>query len=118
VSESSAQFKEGNHDVVDESKMETHKVFPKIESTASSKFSKVFSENGAVVPEAEGTLQLNAGFRKRKQKSFNLKVRIVCFPVSILWFIVSYFLCDIDLFHASMMYFVCCRMMKLILVLI
>ncbi|XP_068463375.1 protein ALWAYS EARLY 3 isoform X1 [Phaseolus vulgaris] len=71
--ESSAQFKEGNHDVVGESKMETHKVFPKIESTASSKFSKVFSDNGAVVPEAEGTLQLNAGFRKRKQKSFNLK---------------------------------------------
>ncbi|KAK8470956.1 hypothetical protein PHAVU_003G103001 [Phaseolus vulgaris] len=76
--ESSAQFKEGNHDVVGESKMETHKVFPKIESTASSKFSKVFSDNGAVVPEAEGTLQLNAGFRKRKQKSFNLKYDGFC----------------------------------------
>ncbi|XP_052727677.1 protein ALWAYS EARLY 3 isoform X3 [Vigna angularis] len=71
--ESSAQFKEGNRDVVDESKMEAHKVFIKIESSASSKFPKVFSDNGVVVPEAEGTLQLNAGFRKRKQKSFNLK---------------------------------------------
>ncbi|XP_047153750.1 protein ALWAYS EARLY 3 [Vigna umbellata] len=71
--ESSAQFKEGNRDVVDESKMEAHKVFIKIESSASSKFPKVFSDNGVVAPEAEGTLQLNAGFRKRKQKSFNLK---------------------------------------------
>lgn len=88
MSESSAQFKEGNRDVVDESKMEAHKVFIKIESSASSKFPKVFSDNGVVVPEAEGTLQLNAGFRKRKQKSFNLKVRIVYFPVSILWFLV------------------------------
>ncbi|KAG5101318.1 hypothetical protein JHK84_046287 [Glycine max] len=71
--ESSAQFKEGNHDAVDESKMETHKVFPRIESTASSKLGKVFSDNGVAVPEAEGAHQLNAGFRKRKQKSFNLK---------------------------------------------
>ncbi|CAJ1941052.1 unnamed protein product [Sphenostylis stenocarpa] len=71
--ESSAQFKGGNHDAVDECKMETHKVYPKIESTASSKLSKVFVDNGAAVPEAEGTLQLSAGFRKRKQKSFNLK---------------------------------------------
>ena len=76
VSESSAQFKEGNHDAVDESKMETHKVFPRIESTASSKLGKVFSDNGVAVPEAEGAHQLNSGFRKRKQKSFNLKVRI------------------------------------------
>lgn len=71
--ESSAQFKEGNHDVVDESKMETHNVFPRIESTASSKSGKVFFDNGVAVPESEGTDQLNAGFRKRKQKSFNLK---------------------------------------------
>nr|KYP58067.1 Lin-9 isogeny [Cajanus cajan] len=71
--ESSAQFKEGNHDVVDESKMETHNVFPRIESTASSKSGKVFFNNGVAVPESEGTDQLNAGFRKRKQKSFNLK---------------------------------------------
>jgi len=56
--------------------METHKVFPRIESTASSKLGKVFSDNGVAVPEAEGAHQLNAGFRKRKQKSFNLKVRI------------------------------------------
>ncbi|TKY54129.1 ALWAYS EARLY 3 protein [Spatholobus suberectus] len=70
--ESSAQFKERNHDV-DESKMETHNIFPRIESTASSKLGKVFSDNGAAVPEAEGAHQLNAGFRKRKQKSFNLK---------------------------------------------
>ncbi|XP_027918483.1 protein ALWAYS EARLY 3 [Vigna unguiculata] len=67
--ESSAQFKEGNRDVVDESKMESHKVFPKIESTASSKFSKVFSDNG-VVPEAEGTPHLSAGFRKRRQRFY------------------------------------------------
>ncbi|KAL3012016.1 hypothetical protein AAZX31_07G231600 [Glycine max] len=71
--ESSAQFNKGNHDVVDESKMETHKVFPRIESTASNKLGKVFSDDGAAVPEAEGAHQLNAGFKKRKQKSFNLK---------------------------------------------
>ncbi|KAL2339063.1 hypothetical protein Fmac_013509 [Flemingia macrophylla] len=71
--ESSAQFKEGNHDIVDESKLETHNVFPKIESTASSKLGKVLSDNGAAVPESEGTHHLNAGFRKRKQKSFNVK---------------------------------------------
>lgn len=71
--ESSAQFKEGNHDVVDESKMETHNVFPRIGSTASSKLGKVLSDNGAGVPGAEGGHQLNAAFRKRKQKSSNLK---------------------------------------------
>ncbi|KAK7264608.1 hypothetical protein RJT34_32217 [Clitoria ternatea] len=71
--ESSAQFKEENHDAGDESKMETHNVFPKIESTASSKLGKVFSDNGPAVPEAEGVHQLNAGFRKRKQK-FTLKI--------------------------------------------
>ncbi|XP_027329953.1 protein ALWAYS EARLY 3 isoform X2 [Abrus precatorius] len=71
--ESSAHLKEGNHDVVDESKMETHNVFPRIKTTASSKLSKAFSDNGAAVPEAEGEQQLNAGFRKRKQKSFTLK---------------------------------------------
>ncbi|KAK7292297.1 hypothetical protein RIF29_08075 [Crotalaria pallida] len=70
--ESSSQFKEGNPDI-DESKMKTHNVFPKIESTASSKLGKVFSNNRTAVPEAEGAHQLNAGTRKRKQNSFTLK---------------------------------------------
>lgn len=81
-SESSAQFKEGNHDI-DESKVKTHNIFPKIESTASSKLGKVFSEDGDVVPEAEGAYQLNAGIRKRKQNSFILKVRTGYFPAFI-----------------------------------
>ncbi|XP_061349128.1 protein ALWAYS EARLY 3 [Gastrolobium bilobum] len=71
--ESSAQFKEGNHEVVNESKMETHNVSPRIESTTSSKLAKVFSDNGVAVPEAEGADLLNAGIGKRKQKSSTLK---------------------------------------------
>ncbi|KAJ1427279.1 SANT/Myb domain [Sesbania bispinosa] len=72
--ESSAQVKEGNHDVVDESKMERHNVFPRIDSTTSSKLGKVYSDNnGAAATEAEGAYQLNAGIRKRKQKSSTLK---------------------------------------------
>ncbi|KAJ1395191.1 SANT/Myb domain [Sesbania bispinosa] len=72
--ESSAQVKEGNHDVVGESKMERHNVFPRIDSTTSSKLGKVYSDNnGAAATEAEGAYQLNAGIRKRKQKSSTLK---------------------------------------------
>lgn len=60
--------------------METDNVFPRIESTAKSKLGKVFSDNGAAAPEAEGAYQLNTGSRKRKQKSFTLKVRNGYFP--------------------------------------
>ncbi|MED6182264.1 hypothetical protein PIB30_027105 [Stylosanthes scabra] len=70
-SESSAQVREGNHDV-EESKVKMHKV-PKIVRTASSTLGKIFSDGGAAVPEAEGVYQLNAGIRKRKQKSLSLK---------------------------------------------
>ncbi|KAI4345449.1 hypothetical protein L6164_012572 [Bauhinia variegata] len=71
--ESSAWVKEENHDVVDESRMETHNTFPRVESTASSKLSKACSDNGAAVPDTEGPHLLNAGIRKRKQKSVPLK---------------------------------------------
>ncbi|MED6106461.1 hypothetical protein PIB30_005096 [Stylosanthes scabra] len=70
-SESSAQVREGNHDV-EESKVKMHKV-PRIVRTASSTLGKIFSDGGAAVPEAEGVCQLNAGIRKRKQKSLSLK---------------------------------------------
>ncbi|KAF1875797.1 hypothetical protein Lal_00006427 [Lupinus albus] len=69
--ESSAQFKEGNHDI-DESKMKKHNV-PKIESTTSTKHGKAFSDNIAAAPDSEGAYQLNAGVGKRKQNSFTLK---------------------------------------------
>ena len=94
-SESSAQVKEENHDV-DESKMKGHNV-SKIESTASSRLGKVFSDGGAAVPEVEGVYQLNAGIRKRKQKSFTLKVRTYfpAFSCKIYGFSLSlYFLCE------------------------
>ncbi|XP_025630070.1 protein ALWAYS EARLY 3 isoform X2 [Arachis hypogaea] len=68
-SESSAQVREGNHDV-EESKVKMHKA-TKIERTASSALGKIFSD-GAAIPEGEGVYQLNAGIRKRKQKSFSL----------------------------------------------
>ncbi|XP_057419414.1 protein ALWAYS EARLY 3 isoform X2 [Lotus japonicus] len=68
-SESSAQVKEGNHDVIDESKVETRNVFPRLESTASSKLGK----NGAAAPEAEAAYQRNVGNRKRKQRPFTSK---------------------------------------------
>ncbi|CAJ2634347.1 unnamed protein product [Trifolium pratense] len=65
--ESSVQFNEGNHDVVDESKMETDN------GNSSRKRGKVFSDKGTAAPKAEVAYQLNAGSRKRKQKSFTLK---------------------------------------------
>ncbi|XP_057752358.1 protein ALWAYS EARLY 3 isoform X1 [Arachis stenosperma] len=68
-SESSAQVREGNHDV-EESKVKMHKA-TKIERTASSALGKIFSD-GAAISEGEGVYQLNAGIRKRKQKSFSL----------------------------------------------
>ncbi|MCH94436.1 protein always early 3-like, partial [Trifolium medium] len=64
---SSVQFNEGNHDVVDESKMETDN------GNSSRKRGKIFSDKGAAAPKAEVAYQLNAGSRKRKQKSFTLK---------------------------------------------
>lgn len=51
--------------------METRNVFPRLESTASSKLGK----NGAAAPEAEAAYQRNVGTRKRKQRPFTSKVR-------------------------------------------
>ncbi|WJX96119.1 hypothetical protein P8452_77365 [Trifolium repens] len=65
--ESSVQFNEGNHDMVDESKMETDN------GNSSRKWGKVFSDKGAAAPKAEVAYQINAGSRKRKQKSVTLK---------------------------------------------
>ncbi|CAI8605732.1 unnamed protein product [Vicia faba] len=65
---SSAQFNEGKHNMADESKMETDI------GNSSRKSGKVFSNKGAAAPKAEGAYQLNAGSRKRKQKSATLKI--------------------------------------------
>lgn len=75
------QFNEGNRDMVDESKIETDNIFPRIGSSTLSKLGKVFSDSGAAAPEADGAYQLNAGSRKRKVKSFTLKVRTGYFPI-------------------------------------
>ncbi|XP_058758503.1 protein ALWAYS EARLY 3 [Vicia villosa] len=66
--ESSVQFNEGKHSMVDESKMETDN------GNSSRKSGKVSSDKGAAAPKAEGGYQLNAGSRKRKQKSTTLKI--------------------------------------------
>ncbi|CAI8610606.1 unnamed protein product [Vicia faba] len=66
--ESSAQFNEEKHNMDDESKMETDN------GNSSRKSGKVFSDKGAAAPKAEGAYQLNAGSRKRKQKSATLKI--------------------------------------------
>lgn len=60
--------------MVDESKMETDN------GNSFRKSGKVFSDKGAAAPKAEGAYQLNAGSRKRKQKSTTLKVRTGYFP--------------------------------------
>ncbi|CAL5198850.1 unnamed protein product [Lathyrus oleraceus] len=66
--ESSVQFNEGKYNMVDESKMETDN------GNSFRKSGKVFSDKGAAAPKAEGAYQLNAGSRKRKQKSTTLKI--------------------------------------------
>jgi hypothetical protein len=108
------QFNEGNHDMVDESKKETDN------GNSSRKWGKVFSDKGAAAPKAEVAYQINAGSRKRKQKSLTLKVRTGYFQHSIVKLVVLtlYVFCLVFWLITSMKYLVCCRMMKHILVLI
>jgi hypothetical protein len=78
------QFNEGNHDMVDESKKETDN------GNSSRKWGKVFSDKGAAPHKAEVAYQINAGSKKRKQKSLTLKVRTGYFQHSTVKLVVSH----------------------------
>ncbi|KAF7813668.1 Protein ALWAYS EARLY 3 [Senna tora] len=68
--ESSVRVMEDKHDVIDGSKVEAH-ACPRDETAALSKLAKVSSDNGVSVSPA--AFQLDAGMKKRRQKSLMSK---------------------------------------------